>query len=35
MTRMTAIEALSALCRNEIKQLLIYVPVAKPVDEED
>lgn len=34
-SRAAAIEALSALGRNEIEQLLVYVPAAKPIEEED
>lgn len=33
-SRTQAIEALSALGRNEIEQLLIYVPTKKPIEEE-
>ena len=34
-SRAQAIEALTALGRNEIEQLLIYVPTSKPIEEEE
>ncbi|HAR32948.1 MAG TPA: PglZ domain-containing protein, partial [Desulfobacter sp.] len=34
-SRAEAIEALSALGRNEIEQLLIYVPATKPIEDEE
>ena len=33
-SREQAIDALTALGRNEIEQLLIYVPTSKPIEEE-